>query len=342
MSNYKPPFHITEKMTSLIAEISEQVGRISFLQEKTINPHLRRENRIRTIHSSLAIEHNSLSLEQVTAIIDGKRILGNPTEIKEVQNAYEAYELMLKLDPLSVKDLLKAHKLMIEGLVKENGRFRSGGVGVFEGDKLIHMAPPAEFVSEHIQNLIEWYKKSEFHPLIKSAVFHYEFEFIHPFFDGNGRIGRMWHSLLLGKWKDLFFWLPIEELIQSRQKEYYEALGTADTQSDSSAFVELMLEIIKDSLDKIEVVGNSTDQVGDQVTDQDKSPVERLLMALGNNTLSATELMKILGLSHKPTFRKNYLTPALEQKLIERTIPDKPNSKNQKYRRKSSEAWRYR
>ena len=336
MSNYKPPFHITEKMTSLIAEISEQVGRISSLHEKTINPRLRRENRIRTIHSSLAIEHNSLSLEQVTAIIDGKHILGNPTEIKEVQNAYEAYELMLKLNPLSVKDLLKAHRLMMKGLVKENGKFRSSGVGVFEGNKLIHMAPPADFVSEHIHNLIEWYKKSEYHPLIKSAVFHYEFEFIHPFFDGNGRIGRMWHSLLLGKWKDLFFWLPIEELIQSRQKEYYEALGTVDTQSDCAVFVELMLEIIKDSLDKIEVVDSSIDQVSDQVTDQDKSSVERLLSVLGNNTLSATQLMKLLGLSHKPTFRKNYLTPALEQKLIERTIPDKPNSKNQKYRRKPS------
>ena len=334
MSNYKPPFHITEKMTLLIAEISEQIGRISILQEKSISPHLRRENRIRTIHSSLAIEHNSLSLEQVTAIIDGKRILGNPTEIKEVQNAYEAYELMLKLDPLSVKDLLKAHMLMMEGLVKENGKFRSGGVGVFEGTKLIHMAPPAEFVLEHIHNRIEWYKQSEYHPLIKSAIFHYEFEFIHPFFDGNGRIGRMWHSLLLGKWKSLFFWLPIEELIQSRQKEYYETLGIADTQSDSAGFVELMLEIIRDSLDKIEVVGNSTDQVGDQVTDQDKSPVERLLIVLGNKTLSASEIMKLLGLSHRPTFRQNYLTPALEQNLIERTVPDKPNSKNQKYKRK--------
>ena len=334
MSNYKPPFHITEKMTLLIAEISEQIGRISILQEKSISPHLRRENRIRTIHSSLAIEHNSLSLEQVTAIIDGKRILGNPTEIKEVQNAYEAYELMLKLDPLSVKDLLKAHMLMMEGLVKENGKFRSGGVGVFEGTKLIHMAPPAEFVLEHIHNRIEWYKQSEYHPLIKSAIFHYEFEFIHPFFDGNGRLGRMWHSLLLGKWKSLFFWLPIEELIQSRQKEYYETLGIADTQSDSAGFVELMLEIIRDSLDKIEVVGNSTDQVGDQVTDQDKSPVERLLIVLGNKTLSASEIMKLLGLSHRPTFRQNYLTPALEQNLIERTVPDKPNSKNQKYKRK--------
>ena len=324
---------MTDKMTSLIAEISEQVGRITVLQEETISPHLRRENRIRTIHSSLAIEHNSLSLEQVTAILDGKRVLGNPNEIKEVQNAYEAYELMLRLNPASVDDLLKAHKLMMNGLVSENGRFRSGGVGVFDGEVLSHMAPPVEFVPEHIQNLFAWYQKSELHPLIKSAIFHYEFEFIHPFADGNGRMGRMWHSLLLGKWKEMFFWLPIEELIQSRQKEYYDALGAADKQADSAGFVELMLEIIRDSLTEITVVGRSTDQDSDQVTVQDKMPVERILSALSDETLSATELMERLGLSHRPTFRKNYLNPALEQKLIERTIPDKPNSKNQKYRK---------
>lgn len=333
MSDYKPPFHMTDKMISLIAEISEQVGRITVLQEGTISPHLRRENRIRTIHSSLAIEHNSLSLEQVTAILDGKRILGKPNEIKEVQNAYEAYELMLRLDPASVDDLLKAHKLMMNGLVLENGKFRSGGVGVFDGEVLIHMAPPAEFVPEHIHNFFAWYQQSELHPLIKSAVFHYEFEFIHPFADGNGRMGRMWHSLLLGKWKELFFWLPIEELIQSRQKEYYDALGVADKQADSAGLVELMLEIIRDSLTEVTVVGRNTDQDIDQVADQDKTPTERLLSALGNETLSATKLMERLGLSHCPTFRKNYLNPALEQKLIERTIPDKPNSRNQKYKK---------
>ncbi len=333
MSDYKPPFHMTDKMTFLIAEISEQVGRITVLQEGTISPHLRRKNRIRTIHSSLAIEHNSLSLEQVTAILDGKRILGNPNEIKEVQNAYEAYELMLRLDPSSVDDLLKAHKLMMNGLVPENGKFRSGGVGVFADEVLIHMAPPAEFVPEHIHNLFAWYRQAELHLLIKSAVFHYEFEFIHPFVDGNGRMGRMWHSLLLGKWKELFFWLPIEELIQSRQKEYYDALGVADRQADSAGFVELMLEIIRDSLKEVTVVGCSTDQDTDQVADQDKTSAERLFSALGDNTLSAAELMERLGLLHKPTFRKNYLNPALEQNLIERTIPDKPNSKNQKYRK---------
>lgn len=333
MSEYKPPFHMTDRTITLLAEISEQVGRITVLQEGTISPHLRRENRIRTIHSSLAIEHNSLSLDQVTAILDGKRVLGNPNEIKEVQNAYQAYEMMLRLNPNSVEDLLTAHKLMMQGLVPENGKFRSGGVGVFDGDRLVHMAPPAHLVPKLIQDLFDWYKDSEMHPLIKSAVFHYEFEFIHPFQDGNGRMGRMWHSLLLGQWKELFFWLPVEELIQSRQAEYYDALGKSDKAADSAVFVELMLEIIRDTLKDTTVVGRSADQDSDQVTDQDK-PINRLLVALGNEELSAAEIMKRLGLSHRPTFRKNYLTPALDKRLIERTIPDRPNSKNQKYRRK--------
>lgn len=333
MSEYKPPFHMTDRTITLLAEISEQVGRITVLQEGIISPHLRRENRIRTIHSSLAIEHNSLSLDQVTAILDGKRVLGNPNEIKEVQNAYEAYEMMLRLNPNSVEDLLTAHKLMMQGLVPENGRFRSGGVGVFDGDRLVHMAPPAHLVPKLIQDLFDWYQNSEMHPLIKSAVFHYEFEFIHPFQDGNGRMGRMWHSLLLGQWKELFFWLPIEELIQSKQSEYYDALGKSDKAADSAVFVELMLEIIRDTLKDTTVVGRSTDQDSDQVTDQD-DPISRLLAVLGDEELSAAEIMKRLELSHRPTFRKNYLTPALDKNLIERTIPDKPNSKNQKYRKK--------
>ncbi len=254
MSSYNPPFHITDKILNLVAEISEQVGRITVMQPETLNLHLRRENRIRTIHSSLAIEQNSLSLEQVTAIIEGKRVLGNPNEIKEVQNAYDAYELLLTLNPLSINDLLKAHQLMMNGLVKENGKFRSGGVGVFAGEKLMHMAPPAKFLPQQIQDLFTWYQESEMHPLITSSIFHYEFEFIHPFQDGNGRLGRMWHSLLLGKWKELFYWLPVEELIQSRQNEYYETLGRADKEADSFCFVELMLEMICCSLTEIQIL----------------------------------------------------------------------------------------
>ena len=326
MSSYKPPFTMTDDITMLVSDISEEIGRLSVLHEGHIMPHLRRKNRIRTIHSSLAIENNTLTLDQVTAIIDGKRILGNPNEIREVRNAYEAYELMLELNPLSVDDLLNAHGLMMAGLIPENGRFRSQGVGVFDGEKIIHMAPPAELVPGQTNDLIEWYRESRLHPLIKSSVFHYEFEFIHPFADGNGRMGRMWHTLLLGKWKELFYWLPIEEIIQSRQQEYYEAFNYANNVGDSSCFVTLMLEIIRDTL-------KNTDQVSDQVTDQVDTPVQRLLSVLGNETLPATEIMKRLGLSHRPTFRKNYLDPALEAHLIERTIPDKPNSSKQEYRR---------
>ena len=268
-ATYKPPFKIKDSMIALVSEISEEIGRISILQEgHVVTPHLRRKNRIRTIHSSLAIENNTLTIDQVTAIIDGKRVLGNPNEIREVRNAYDAYELMLALDPLSVDDLLKAHGLMMAGLIPENGVLRTRGIGVFNGQKVIHMAPPAEFVPGQIKDLIAWYKDSRLHPLIKSSVFHYEFEFIHPFADGNGRMGRMWHTMLLGNWKGLFFWIPVEELIQTRQKEYYDALNMADSLADSSCFVELMLEIIRDSLKEMSVAGSVTDQVSDQDTNQ--------------------------------------------------------------------------
>lgn len=255
MGEYKLSYHITNRMINLIASISEEIGRITVLSHGSMNPHLRKENRIRTIHSSLAIEHNSLSFEQVTAILDGKRILGNPNEIREVKNAYDTYEMMLTLNSFSIKDLLRAHKTMMKGLILENGQFRSGGVGIFNGDVVIHMAPPAYLVPGEIENLFKWYEYSEMHPLIKSSIFHYEFEFIHPFADGNGRMGRMWHSLLLGKWNELFYWMPIEELIRSRQQEYYDALSKSDNEADSSYFVELMLEIILDTLKETTMVG---------------------------------------------------------------------------------------
>lgn len=325
---YKPPFTINDTIINLLAQVSELVGQVSVLHKNSISPRLRRENRIKTIHSSLAIEHNSLSLEQVTAVLNGKRILGAPQEIKEVQNAYEAYELMLSLNPLDIEDLLKAHRLMMNELVKENGRFRSGGVGVFEGKKLIHAAPSANYVPQLISDLFEWYKQSALHILIKSCVFHYEFEFIHPFADGNGRMGRMWHTLLLSQWNELFAWLPIEELIRERQQEYYDALAVADRKADCTEFVEMMMNIILDALTELDKSDQDTDQVSDQV--------KTLLACMGDDELSAAQLMERLGLSHRPTFRKNYLRPALDKGLIEMTVPDKPNSRNQKYRIKKS------
>ncbi|MCM1144549.1 MAG: Fic family protein [Blautia sp.] len=334
MAGYEPPFHMTNSIINLLMAISEQLGRITVLQPENITPHLRKENRIRTIHASLAIEHNSLSVEQMTAIINGKRVLGNPNEIKEVQNAYQAYELMLKLNPYSVEDLLNVHRLMMQDLIGESGKFRSGAVGVYEGEKIIHVAPPAKFVSGLIKDLMKWYQGSDLQPLVKSAIFHYEFEFIHPFADGNGRMGRLWHTVLLGQWKELFYWLPIESLICARQDEYYKALGKADKDGDSSEFVQMMLQVIHDTLIEYE---NTTDQENDQETDQvkmDNPRVNKLLEVMGNRALSAVEIMEELGLSHRPTFRNNYLNPALELGVIEKTIPDKPNSRNQRYRKK--------
>lgn len=311
---------MTDQIVNRLAEISEQVGRITVLSRGSLNPHLRRENRIKTIHSSLAIEHNSLSLDQVTAILDGKRILGNPNEIREVKNAYDAYEMMLALNPFSVKDLLKAHKVMMQDLISENGRFRTGSVGIFDGETLVHMAPPADLVPKEIQDLFDWYQASEMHPLIKSAVFHYEFEFIHPFADGNGRIGRMWHSMLLGKWNELFYWLPIEELIRNRQQAYYHALGQADREADSAAFVELMLNIILDTLKETTVVGETqssktpkhqpNDVLDDVLTD-------RIMAVLKENPkITQRDLAKQLRISYRSV--QKYMKQLQEQGLITR------------------------
>ena len=323
---YTPPYTITEEMMNLVAEISEIVGRITSWEHMNANPKLRRNNRIRTIHASLAIENNTLSLEQVTAIINGKRVLGAPAEIREVQNAYQAYDQLLSFDPYSLNDLLRAHGMLMNDLVSEAGVFRSSGVGVFNGERLIHMAPPAELVHGQISDLLAWARNSKTHPLIKSCVFHYEFEFIHPFADGNGRMGRMWHTLLLYQWKPLFAWLPVESVIRERQEEYYAALRMADSVGQSTPFVEFLLDAVLDALHEIEA---------DAAPEANASPTLRLLLEkLGDEELSAGELMQRLGLKNRAAFSRTYLKPALEQSLIQMTIPDKPNSSKQRYRRK--------
>lgn len=324
---YVPPYTITDKTVNLISAITEIITKITINDDMSNNPRLRRDNRIRTIHASLAIENNSLSLDQVTDIINGKRILGSPNEICEVKNAFEAYNKLLEMNPYSINDMLQAHKVLMNELTKEAGIFRSGGVGVFAGEQLVHMAPPANQVPHLIKELVAWAKKAEVHTLIKSCVFHYEFEFIHPFADGNGRMGRMWQTLLLYKWKSLFGWLPIETLIRERQDEYYKVLGECDHSADSGKFIEFLLKTIYDALSEIA----DTEQVGEQVTEQ----VERLLEVIGDKEYSTKELMELLGLKHRPTFRDNYLLPSLELGLIEMTVPDKPNSSKQKYRRVS-------
>lgn len=248
MSEYAPPFTITDKAIASIARINRLLGEFTARQELSRSPKLRRENRIRSIHSSLVIENNTLSLDEVTALLDGKRILGPPKDIREVQNAFEAYERLSEFDPYSMEDLLQAHGFMMADLVKDAGRFRTGNVGVFAGDALVHAGTPARYVPEVMADLFNWLSTTETHPLISSSVFHYEFEYIHPFSDGNGRMGRLWQSLILQRWDPLFAWLPVESLIAAHQQEYYDALGKAQAEADSTVFVEFMLDVIEETL----------------------------------------------------------------------------------------------
>lgn len=325
-ASYTPPYSVTETITNLIVEIGELVGSLTAWQHMEKNPRLRRDNRIRTIHASLAIENNSLSLDQVTSIINGKRVLGKPSEIREVKNAYEAYDQLLAFNPYSMEDLLHAHQILMADLVKEAGQFRTGGVGIFRGTEIVHMAPPAEMVYNHMANLLQWVESSKEHPLIKSCIFHYEFEFIHPFSDGNGRMGRMWNTLLLYQWKPIFAWIPVESIIRERQTEYYDALGQADSRADATPFVEFLLQAILDTLKNFE-------HHPDINMDNHIPPHIRLFLEiLGEEELSMTELMERLGLTSRASFRKTYLQPCLEGHLIEMTLPDKPKSRYQKYR----------
>lgn len=301
--HYEPPFIMTGEITNLIVEIGELVGSIATYEAMNPNPILRRESRIKTIHSSLAIEQNTLSLEQVTDIINGKRILGPPQDIHEVKNAYEAYERISTLDPYNVKNLLTAHKIMMNGLVKEAGVFRSGNVGVYAGTELIHAGTPAKYVPDLMQQLFTWLKESKYHPLVKSCIFHYEFEFIHPFQDGNGRMGRLWQSLILQKWKDIFTWLPVETLVYENQEEYYKVLQSADNKGDSTEFVEFMLGMIRDALSEISTTQNKNDVVTNVVINVVTNEDKVLSILKQDGKMSATMLANSIGITQRQAQR---------------------------------------
>jgi Fic family protein len=246
-----PVYSVSSKAINLVARIAEKLGELRVSNEYSRNLRLRKINRLRSIQSSLAIENNTLSLEQVTDIVEGRRILGPPNEIQEVKNAYAAYELLPEYNPYKVDDFLRAHRYLANGLVKDAGKFRSHGVGVFDGTKLIHAGAGFQFVPQLVSELFEWAKKADIHPLIKSSIVHFEIEFIHPFSDGNGRIGRLWQTLVLSQWNELLAWLPIETVVRENQQGYYNALQTAQTTGDSKVFIDFMLSAILQALEEL-------------------------------------------------------------------------------------------
>jgi len=313
----KPPYELTPQVLNLVADICEVLGHIS-AQKKHPAPKLRRENRIKTIQSSLAIEGNSLSLEQVTAVIGKKRVLGVPREIQEVRNAFEAYEGLAKWNPLELPHLLEAHSVLMTGLVDRPGHFRSGGVGIQRGKDIVHLAPPAGRVPSLVKDLLHWLEKTDAHPLLASSAFHYDFEFIHPFADGNGRLGRLWQTLLLSKWSPVFASIPVESVIHDRQEGYYEALRKSDAAGDGTLFIVFMLESI---LAACKEVNRAEKTTGSQKTSQISSQKKLLAAMRSNPKISIAELSGILKLSDRSV--KNLIAKLKAAGTVKRIGPDK-------------------
>ena len=325
MERYEPPFEITNRMLNRVSSISEKLGRIETRRTLERQPHLRRNNRIQSVHSSLKIEANSLSLDSVRDVLNAREVIGPAKEIQEVKNAFAAYDQIDAVDPYSLDDLLRLHGVMTRLTVEESGVFRSGAEGVYRGGVCIHIAPPPEMVPPLMRQLFDWIaaRRGEIHPLILSSVFHYEFVFIHPFRDGNGRMARLWQTALLSRWNPLFEYIPIESQIERFQDGYYDAIAVSTGEGSSTAFVEFMLDRIDEVLDRViaqERGGGQTEQV------------KRLLAAMEYDTpYTAAALMRLLGLKSRDALRNNYLNPAIEEGLIQMTVPDKPTSRNQRY-----------
>ena len=330
MSEYKPPFTITNQILSYVASISEKIGLLAATSNMESKPHLRKNNRIKSIHSSLKIEANSLSLGQVRDVIDGKLVLGEQKEIQEVKNAYAAYEKFSEIDPYNMEDLKKFHGIMTKYVVNESGDVRRGEEGVFNGDECIFMAPPAKLVPQLMENLFCWMNKARnsVHPLILSSIFHYEFVFIHPFADGNGRMARLWHTAILSEWKPIFEYIPIESQIEKFQDEYYDSIAKCHVAGESTIFIEFMLSQIDKILDDISI---QITKDNEQLTEY----IKKLLDVMEYDVpYTSNALMEKVGLKSKEGFFRNYLRPATEMNLVQMTIPDKPNSKNQRYIKK--------
>ena len=325
---FQPPFEITNKMLDLCASIMEKLGSLNSVNQLEKVPRLRKVSRIKSIHSSLAFENNTLTLEQVTDVLNGKRVIGIDSDIKAVRNAAKAYELLDEIEPFSVNSLLETHAVMMDGLVPIAGMFRSGGVGVFDSNgKLIHTAPPANMLNKLVYQLFDWVNGAEVQMLIRSSVFHYEFEFIYPFTDGNGRMGRLWQTALLASWKPIFKWIPIESIIKDNQEQYYQAITQSTVEGKSNSFIEFMLGVIDVAIGHISV---DAQKHYNHLSVQ----INKLMSVIETYPQTAQQIMTKLGLKSRDGFRKNYLIPALDAGLIGMTLPDKPTSKNQMYFKK--------
>lgn len=298
--SYQPPFQLTSAMLHLVAEIGLLIGEWKASQQSQI-PMLRRGNRIKTVQASLAIEQNTLSLDQVTAVVDGKVVLGLPTEIQEVKNAFSAYEHLPVWRSSSLQNFLDAHRLFMSGLADDAGQLRTGGVGIYRGAALVHMAPPAAQLPRLMEQLFHWLAHANLHPLVRSCAFHYELEFIHPFSDGNGRMGRLWQTLILSEWQPLLAYLPVESVVQRRQELYYQRLSESDAGSDCSNFIEFMLLAIRDSLSEGIAVQQPIPPAKTLVKTLVKTPVKTrhaiLKLLIANPTLSLREVALQLGKS---------------------------------------------
>lgn len=328
MDKYQPPFEISNKMLDLVGTIMEKIGQLNNYSDLNKMPILRRNNRIKSIHSSLAIEANSLTFNQVKDVINGKLVIGEQKEIQEVKNAYKAYEMIKELNPYKIKDLLNIHKTLTYLTVEESGVFRKGSEGVFdENNNCIFVAPKPEFVERLMNDLFSWMKdnKDNIHPLILSSIFHYEFVFIHPFSDGNGRTARLWQNIILSNWKEIFEYVPIESQIKKYQREYYKSIDICNKNGNSNVFIEFMLTMIDEVLE--DLISSTQKEIT-----HINAYVNKLLNVMDYNIpMSSNEIMEKLGLKSKESFRENYLNPALENGIIKMTLPDKPTSKNQMY-----------
>ena len=330
METYQPPFSITNRMLMLTAEIAEKTGLISGYHGFTTKPHLRRNNRIRSVYASVAIEANSLSLEEVRSVIDGKTVIGPWKEIQEVRNAYQAYDMIGYFNPYSQNDLKKIHGIMTGGIEADSGSYRNHEEGVFHGDTCIFIAPPHRMVPDHMNNLFEWlnYARETIHPLILSSVFHYEFVFIHPFSDGNGRMARLWQTALLSDWNLIFQYLPLESHIHEFQEAYYDAISACHAEGNSDKFILFMLERINITMDR------ALQQISAGNVNLPKTVQKLLGIMEYDEPYTTEELLSLLGMKSKVSLRKNYLVPALENGLIAMTDPDHPTSRNQAYIRR--------